>query len=139
MFIPNAGRALYGLVKDFRPISLTSFILNLLETLVDSYINEVALVASPLHPGQRAYYEAKSKETALVEVMTELEKRILWAGAREGEMAPYFGAATMDTIWSCGLVATLQIKKLQEDVEQFPEIGPRRHGGLHENYPTRCE
>ena len=43
VFIPKAGRALLGTVKDFRPISLTSFILKLMERLVDRYIREVPL------------------------------------------------------------------------------------------------
>ena len=38
VFIPKAGRALLGKVKDFRPISLTSFILKLMEKVVDWYI-----------------------------------------------------------------------------------------------------
>ena len=38
------------------------------------YIQEVALVASPLYPGQNAYQEGKSMEAALAEVVREVEK-----------------------------------------------------------------
>ena len=71
MFISKTGRAEHGSVKDFRPISLSSFILKLLESLVDRYIKEVALVASPLCPGQHAYQNGKSTGTALAELVTE--------------------------------------------------------------------
>ena len=69
VFISKTGRAEHGSVKDFRPISLSSFILKLLESLVDRYIKEVALVASPLHPKQHAYQEGESTETVLAEVV----------------------------------------------------------------------
>ena len=53
MHKPKARRDLLGRVKDFRPISLTSFILKpqlkLMGTLVDRYIREVPLVKNPLH------------------------------------------------------------------------------------------
>ena len=74
VFIPKAGRALLGTVKDFRPISLTSFILKLLERLIDRYLREVSFVESPLRKEQHAYQEGKSAETALAEVVTEVEK-----------------------------------------------------------------
>ena len=53
--ILKAGRALLGSVKDFRPISLTSFILKLLERLTDRYLQEVSFVENPLRKEQRAY------------------------------------------------------------------------------------
>ena len=76
MFIPKAGQALLGTVKDFRPIILTSFILKLIERLVDRYIREVPLVENPLCKEQHAYQERKSAETALAEVVTEIENGI---------------------------------------------------------------
>ena len=48
VFIPKAGRALLGTVKDFRPIILTFFILKLMEKLVDRFILEVPLVKNLL-------------------------------------------------------------------------------------------
>ena len=74
VFIPKAGRAQHGSIKDFSPIRLTSTILKILQRLVDRYIKEVALVASPRHPEQHTYQEAKSMDTALAEVVTEVEK-----------------------------------------------------------------
>ena len=74
MFIFKAERALLGTVKDFRPISLTSFKLKLMERLIDRYIGEVPLVENPLRREQHAYQEGKSAETALAEVVTEIKK-----------------------------------------------------------------
>ena len=68
MFIPKAGRALLGTLKDFRPIRLTPFILKLIEILVNRYIREVPLVENPLRREQHAHQEWKSAETALAEV-----------------------------------------------------------------------
>ena len=58
------------------------------------------------------------------------------AGARESEVVLYLGAASRDPTRSCGLVATLQIKKLSESVGQFLENGPGGHCELHENHPS---
>ena len=68
VFIPKACRVQHDLVKDLRHISLISFL--------DKFIKEVAVVYSPLHPEHHAYQEGKSTETALAEVVTEIEKEI---------------------------------------------------------------
>ena len=76
VFIPKAGRVLLGSVKEFRPISLTSFILKLFERLTDRYIRVVSFVENPLFKEQHAYQEGKSAETALAEVVTEIKTGI---------------------------------------------------------------
>ena len=76
VFIPKTGRALLGTVKDFRPISLTSFILKLMERLVDRYIREVHLVENSLCTEQHAYQEGNPTDTALAEAVTGMKKCI---------------------------------------------------------------
>ena len=76
VFIPKDGRAFLESVKDFRPISLTSFILKLLERLTDKYLREVSFVENPFRKQQHAYQEEKSAETALAEVIADIEKGI---------------------------------------------------------------
>lgn len=68
IFIPKPGRAGYTEVKDFRPISLTSFLLKTLERLVDRWIRAGPLTVLPLHEEQHAYQTGKSVETALLSV-----------------------------------------------------------------------
>ncbi|XP_046145573.1 uncharacterized protein LOC123988859 [Osmia bicornis bicornis] len=58
VFIPKPGKHNYGLAKSYRPISLTSFMLKMLERLVDRYIRDEVLVSKPLHPSQHAYQTA---------------------------------------------------------------------------------
>ncbi|XP_051172235.1 uncharacterized protein LOC127288673 [Leptopilina boulardi] len=65
VFIPKAGRASNTAAKDFRPISLTSFILKRLEKLIDTFIRQECLINQPLHSGQHAYRAGCSVETAL--------------------------------------------------------------------------
>jgi len=64
VFIPKPGRNSYCGPKDFRPISLTSFLLKTLERLVDRFLRDEVLVSKPLHPNQHAYQAGKSVETA---------------------------------------------------------------------------
>jgi hypothetical protein len=58
VFIPKPG-------KDYRPISLASFLLKTMERLVDRFIREEMAGTSPLHPNQHAYQAGKSTETGL--------------------------------------------------------------------------
>jgi hypothetical protein len=43
VFIPKAGRTSYSSAKDFRLISLTSFLLKTLEKLIDAYVRDIVL------------------------------------------------------------------------------------------------
>ena len=76
VFIPKPGRSEYGSAKDFRPISLTSFMLKTLERLVDSYIRCSVLDKYPFHCEQHAYQSGKSTETALHAVVGYVERAL---------------------------------------------------------------
>ena len=49
VFIPKPGRNSYSGPRDYRPISLISFLLKTLERLVDRYLRDEALALVPLH------------------------------------------------------------------------------------------
>ena len=69
VLIPKPDRNSHSRPKDFRPISLTSFLLKTMERLVDRYLREEVLALLPLHPNQHAYRAAKSVEMALHQLM----------------------------------------------------------------------
>ena len=60
MFIPKSGRNSYGGPRDFRPISLTSFLLKTMDRLVDRFLRDEILASMPLRPNQHAYQAGKS-------------------------------------------------------------------------------
>ena len=64
VFIPKPGRNSYSGPRDYRPISLTSFLLKTLERLVVRYLRDETLALVPLHSNQHAYQAGKSVETA---------------------------------------------------------------------------
>jgi hypothetical protein len=70
VFIPKPGRNSYCGLRDFRPISLTSFLLKTMERLVE------ILALRPLHPNQHAYQAGKSVETALHQLVVRVEKAL---------------------------------------------------------------
>jgi hypothetical protein len=76
VFIPKPGRDTYCRPKDYRPISLISFLLKTMERLVDTFISDETLTLSPLHPNQHAYQAGKSIETALHCLVVRIEKVI---------------------------------------------------------------
>ena len=70
LFMPKPSIAQHSKPKDYRPISLTSFVLKTMERLVDRYIREEPLAAHPLHDRQHAYQTGKSVDTTLAEAVT---------------------------------------------------------------------
>jgi hypothetical protein len=65
VFIPKPGRNSYSGPRDYRPISLTSFLLKTMEGLVARYLRDEALALEPLHPNQHTYQAGKLVETPL--------------------------------------------------------------------------
>ena len=74
-FIPKAGKASHVFAKDFRPISLSSFLLKTFERLLDIHIRSKADVFG-LSRCQHAYIKGRSTETALHKVVSNVEKSL---------------------------------------------------------------
>nr|XP_012217316.1 PREDICTED: RNA-directed DNA polymerase from mobile element jockey-like [Linepithema humile] len=92
VFIPKAGRTSYTKAKDFRPISLTSFLLKTLEKLVDAYLRETTLWSHPLHKNQHAYRSGYSTETALHQTVAFIEEQLERKGYAVGAFLDIEGA-----------------------------------------------
>lgn len=71
--IPKPERNGYIKVKNFKIISLSSFILKSMERLMDRYLKEEALTLYPLATSQYAYREGRSTETALHHLVGQVE------------------------------------------------------------------
>jgi hypothetical protein len=76
VFISKPGRDSYGGPNDFRPISLSSFLLKTMERLVDRFLRDEILAFMPLHPNQHAYQAGKSVEMALHQLMVWVQKAL---------------------------------------------------------------
>ena len=74
VFMPKPSIVQHSKPQDYRPISLTSFVLKTMERLVDRYIREEPLAAHPLHDRQHVYQTGKSVDTALAEAVTFVKK-----------------------------------------------------------------
>jgi hypothetical protein len=64
----------YGGPKDYRPIGLTLFLLKTMERLIDRFVRGEILAFMPLHPNQHAYQAGKSVETALHQLVAQVER-----------------------------------------------------------------
>ena len=73
VFIPKPGKNNYDQAKSFRPISLSSFLLKIMEKIIDRHVREYLGKNSPLHNLQFAYQPGKSTETALHELVSKIE------------------------------------------------------------------
>ena len=76
MFISKPYRNSYSGLRDFRPISLISFLLKTMERLVDKYLRDEALAHVQLHPNQHAYQAGKSVETAHHQLVVRVQKAL---------------------------------------------------------------
>lgn len=75
-FIPKPGKTDYTSAKSFRLISLASFFLKGLERLIDRYLKEKMDETQYLHASQHAFQQGRSTDTALHELITNVEKTI---------------------------------------------------------------
>jgi len=76
VFIPKPGRNSYSEPRDYRPISLTLFLLKTMERLVDRYLRDEEPVLVSLHSNQNVYQAGKSVETALHQLVVRVEKAL---------------------------------------------------------------
>jgi hypothetical protein len=76
MFLPKTGKPDYTEAKAYCHISLSSFLLKMMEKLVDRHIRDSALKEYPLHRNQHAYQTGKSTDTALHNAKTRIENGI---------------------------------------------------------------
>ncbi|KMQ87436.1 reverse transcriptase [Lasius niger] len=72
VFIPKAGKINHSKAKDYRPISLSSFLLKVMERIIDNYIRSLFSV-DMISKNQHAYMKGKSTDTALHEVVRTIE------------------------------------------------------------------
>jgi len=71
--IPKAGKPSHTNAKDFRPISLSSFLLKTLERLIDTHIR-LTIDQSQLSDAQHAYRKGRSTDTALHSLVSSIER-----------------------------------------------------------------
>ena len=77
VFIPKAGCRSQSDPKAFRPISLTSVFLKVMEKIIDFHIRNSALLELPLNKLQFAYQPGKSTVSALHHLVSTIEETLL--------------------------------------------------------------
>ena len=80
IYIPKIGKPDYEVAKAFRPITLTSYLFKGLEKLVYWNIEDNELKDKPYNDRQHAFCTGRSTESALSEILNEIEKGTLGNG-----------------------------------------------------------
>lgn len=75
IFIPKPGKIGHSVAKDYRPISLTSFLLKTFERIIDLHIRS-SFKDNNISKAQHAYMKGRSTETALHALLGHAEKAI---------------------------------------------------------------
>jgi hypothetical protein len=74
MFIPKPSKNPYSGPRDFRLISLTSFLFKTMDKMVDRFLRDEILANKPLHPNQHTRRAVKSVEMIRHQLMVGVEK-----------------------------------------------------------------
>ena len=73
VFLPKPGKDDYSQARSFRPITLSTFQVKVMERIILWEINESYLKASPLSANQHAFRKGHSTETALSTMTSHIE------------------------------------------------------------------
>ena len=92
VFIPKVGKRGHESARDFRPISLSSFLLKTLERLIDTHIRQKLEGSARLSKSQHAYLKGRSTETALHEVVGVVERSLEYKQFKMGAFLDIEGA-----------------------------------------------
>lgn len=92
VFAPKVGKDDYSLAKAFRPISLTPFLFKALERVVLWELEEKTLSQRPLSKNQHAFRKGSSTESALSDMVDDVESTILRGGYAIGVFLDIQGA-----------------------------------------------
>ncbi len=74
VFIPKPGKPDYSQPRAFRPITLSSFLVKVMERLILWELNSSTLREAPLSRNQHAFRKGKSTETALSNMIEHIER-----------------------------------------------------------------
>ena len=72
IFIPKPGKTYYSTPKSFRPISLSNYLLKVLEKLLIWHTDEI-LLKDPIHHRQHGFQAGKCTETAISHTINQIE------------------------------------------------------------------
>lgn len=91
VFIPKAGKIQHNTVKDYRPISLSSFMLKTLERILDEFVRD-NIGVNHLSGSQHAYIKGRSVDSALHSVVHHIERSLLFKDYTMGAFLDVEGA-----------------------------------------------
>ena len=77
VFIPKPGKNSYNMAKSFRLITLTSFLLKIMERMIYWHLSEHLGVDKMITKNQHGFRTGKSTESALHQLVTKIEKTII--------------------------------------------------------------
>ena len=114
IFIPKTGKTSYEEAKAFRPITLSSFQLKILEKLLLWRINEQTLRVDPQSKHQHAFRKHYSTDTALSVVVDKAEQGLL---NREYTLAVFLDIrGAFDNVKHSFVIRSLRNKGIEKEI-----------------------
>ena len=119
IYIPKPGKDSYEEAKSFRPITLTSFLFKGLEKLVYWHVENTTLKTKPYDDNQHAFRSGKSTESALSQIVNEIEKGVLRRGYTLAVFTDIAGA--FDNLSFDAASKAMKSKKISGEIQRWYE------------------
>ena len=117
IFLPKPGRKDYSQPWAFRPITLSSFLVKTMERVILWHITKEHLVQDPLSDNQHAFRSGRSTETALTDMVAEVEKALSTQGFALATFLDIQGA--FDNVGADAIERGMREKHLPEELVQW--------------------
>ena len=117
IFIPKPGKKDYSLVRSFRPITLSNFIVKAMERIILWHLTETTLKDNPLNENQHAFRKGKSTETALSNMAENIESALVKGEYALGVFLDIQGA--FDNITTDSIVRGMRRKGTSEHLVKW--------------------
>ena len=112
IFIPKMGKTDYSQPRSFRPITLSSFVMKTMERVVLWHLNDTTLKENPLSKNQHAFRRGHSTESALSNMVEQIEHALARDKFALGVFLDIQGA--FDNVQPHYISDAMRLKKLSE-------------------------
>ena len=119
VFIPKPGKSDYSDPKAWRPITLSSYYIKILERIVYWHLEQTVLKDKPLSRFQHAFVKMKSTTTALSGLVDEIEKSILREKFHIGLFLDISGA--FDNLKQKSIISAMKERQFPDDIVNWFE------------------
>ena len=117
IFIPKPGKGDYSAPRSYRPISLMTFLMKVLERLILWHLNETVFIEHPLNINQHAFRKGRSCDSALTNMVEYIEHSIIHKNFGLSVFMDIKGA--FDNLSTSSMIQGMEKKNFDADIIEW--------------------